>query len=334
MKQGAFWGGALLAVYLASGVYLVRGNEVALVRRCGKADRALVAGGLHVDLPWPFVRIERVNVHELRTITVGIAAAEAFSGAGFLQDVNLDRQGEFLTGDKNILNVQVNVHFWITDPQAYFFGCQTPETGLRLLAESLVAGTIGQSSVDFVHPLGLNELQASLTQAVRREVRLEPWGLDVDSVTIAGVLPPVEVKAAFLDVSNARAERDRIVSQEKSRAEQRLAAAQAAVRQTLDRAESERLARVESARGSADRFLNVVGQFQTEAESGGQTAEEVRRATMRRLLANALDELLPKLAGKILLDPTKPVDLTIFPPLAEERRDARTEEGRRGEDRR
>src|SRR5579863_9560193 len=138
MKRTLVCGAALVAAYLASGIYVVRGNEAGLVRRFGKADRMLVSGGLHIDLPWPFVRIERVNVHELRTITIGIAAPQAFSGAGFLQELNLDRHGEFLTGDKNILNVQVNVQYWISDPHDYFFGCQAPETGLQLLAESLV----------------------------------------------------------------------------------------------------------------------------------------------------------------------------------------------------
>lgn len=330
MKRRTVWGAALLALYLASGLYIVRGNEHALVKRCGRADRALVAGGLHLDLPWPFVRIERVNVHELRTITIGIAAGEAFPGAGFLQDLNLDRQGEFLTGDKNILNVQVAVHYMISDPHRYFFECQSPDVRLRLLAESMVTEKIAQSSVDYVHPLGLNELQVLLTQSVRQAIENEPWGIAVDNVTIAGVLPPVEVKAAFLDVSNARAERDRVISQEESRREKMLEASRAAVQQIRDRAEAERQAKVESARGSADRFERVVAQFQTEAESGGQTAAEVRRATMRRLLAGALDELLPKLAGKVLLDPTKPVDLTIFPERDEpKRRDELKNEAKR-----
>lgn len=313
MKRRTVWGAALAALYLASGLFIVRGNEHALVKRFGRADRALVAGGLHLDLPWPFVRIERVNVHELRTITIGIAAGEAFPGAGFLQDLNLDRQGEFLTGDKNVLNVQVAVHYMISDPHRYFFECQSPDVRLRLLAESMVTEKIAQSSVDYVHPLGLNELQVLLTQAVRQAIEKEPWGIAVDNVTIAGVLPPVEVKAAFLDVSNARAERDRVISQEESRREKMLEASRAAVQQIRDRAEAERQAKVESARGSADRFLRVVAQFQIEAETGGQTAGQVRRATMRRLLAGALDELLPRLAGKVLLDATKPVDLTIFP---------------------
>ncbi len=322
MKRLFGWVAGVAAIYIASGLYVVRGNEQALVKRFGKAEAALVAGGLHCDLPWPFVRIERVNVNELRTITVGIAATESFNGAGFLREINLDRQGEFLTGDKNILNVQAIVHYAIADPRRYFFDCRSPDTGLRLLAESLVTEKIAQCGVDYVHPLGLNELQMLLTRAVREAAERQPWGIAVDRVTIAGA-PPVEVKAAFVDVSNARAEKDRMISQDESRREKLLAASEAKAQQILDRAEAERLARVESARGSADRFLRVVAQFQNEAESGGQSAAEVRRATMRRLLAAALEELLPRLADKVVMDPNKPADLTIFPPRGEPPRERR-----------
>jgi membrane protease subunit HflK len=312
MKRALSWGAAVLAVYLASGFYIVRGNEQAVVRRFGRADQALLSGGLHFDLPWPFVRLERVNRHELRTLTIGITTGESPDGAGFLRNINLDRQGEFLTGDKNIINIQASVHYAIATPHDYFFGCQSPDTGLKLLAESLVAEKVAQSSVDYIHPLGLKELQALLTQKLREAVDGQGWGIAVDSVTLVG-MPPVEVKAAFLDVSNARAEKDRLLSQEQSRAERLLAASRAVVQQTLDRAQAERLSRVESARGSADRFVRLVEQFQSEAESGKQSPADVRRATMQRLLASALDELLPKLARKVLLDPTRPVDLTIFP---------------------
>ena len=329
MKRAGLSGAALLAVYFATGFYVVRGNEQALVRRFGKADQALVAGGLHFDLPWPLATIARVNVHELRTLSVGIAAGEAFDGAGFLRTADvgrtgfdqqgLDREGEFLTGDKNILNLQVNVHYAVNDPHRYLFGCKSPETGLKLLAESLVAQNVAQSSVDYVHPLGLNELQALLTQAARRAVEREPWGLVVDRVTIAGVLPPVEVKAAFLDVSNARAERDRVVSQEHSRAEKLMAASRAAAGQLADRAQADRLTRVESARGSADRFLRIVEQFRLEAGSEGAAYDNVRQATMQRLWSSALEELLPKLARKILVDPAQQLDLMLFNPPEPER---------------
>jgi len=316
--------GVILLLYLATGFYVVRGNEQALVRRFGKADQALVAGGLHFDLPWPLARIERVNVHELRTLSIGISASEIFDGGGFLLNADrerrgLDRAGEFLTGDKNILNLQVNVHYAVNDPHRFLFGSKAPETGLKLLAESLVTEHVGQSSVDYVHPLGLNELQVLLTQAARRAAEREPWGILVDRVTIAGVLPPVEVKAAFLDVSNARAERDRVVSQEYSRAEKLLAASRAAAGQLADRAQSDRLTRIESARGAADRFVRIVEQFRLETGSEGASYADVRNGTMQRLWSSALEELLPKLARKILIDPSQPIDLMLFKPAEPEK---------------
>lgn len=321
----------LLGIYLASGFYIVRGNEQVVLQRFGKAVPGLVAGGLHYDLPWPFTAVRRVNVHELKTLVIGMAPNEAFDGAGFLSAANLDRQAEFLTGDKNVLNLQVNVHYAILEPHRYFFGSKSPDTGLKLLAESLITETVAQSSVDYVHPLGLSELQVLLTRALSEAARRQDWGVAVDNVAIAGVLPPVEVKAAFLDVSNARAERDRGINEEQARAEKLLAGSGAAARQTRDRAEAERLARVESARGAADRFLRVIEQFRQEAKSGTQQPGDVRRATMRRLLAAALEELLPRLGRKIIVDPDQPADISIFAP----REPARVEgEGAKTEDRR
>ena len=51
---------ALCLVYLATGMFIVRGNEQALVRRFGRAVLPLKDSGLHYDLPWPLARIDRI----------------------------------------------------------------------------------------------------------------------------------------------------------------------------------------------------------------------------------------------------------------------------------
>ena len=67
----------LFLAWLATSVYVVPANERAVVRRCGRLVRdadgvvALRASGLHVDWPWPFSRVDRVNVQEVRTLSVG-----------------------------------------------------------------------------------------------------------------------------------------------------------------------------------------------------------------------------------------------------------------------
>lgn len=313
MKQAIGWIAVAVVAYLACGLYVVRGNEQALVRRFGHARLPMAASGLHYDLPWPFTQIDRVNVNEERTLAIGAAGGEAVSGGGFLTEIAIDRQAEFLTGDKNILNLNLVVQYRVADPYRYLCSGRSPEVGLKLLVESIATDVISRCGVDYVHPLGLNELRSLLTREAQAAVESQAWGLTVDDVTISGVFPPVEVKAAFLDVSNARAERERGINEELARSEKTQAAAEAKAQQTRDRAESGKNARVETARGAADRFTSVVSGFAREATSSGTSVEEVRRRAMQRAFASTIEELLPKLAVKVLLGTEGATDLTIFP---------------------
>lgn len=299
-------------LYAASGFYIVKGNQQALVRRFGKARPPLVGSGLHYDLPWPLAQVDRINLHEVRAVSVGIPSGET-DGRGVLIDGMVERQAEFLTGDKNILHVQVHVPYQIVDPYQYAFSSESTETSLRLLAESVVTEVIAQSGVDFVHPLGLHELREILTRRLRAAADSQQWGIAVEDATIVGVFPPVEVKASFLDVSNARAEKERIINEEQTRGERLLAGAKAAARQMQDKAQSDRHARVEAARGSADRFRHIIGQFQRESQTGAPSYAAARHMTMLRMYSAALEELLPRLARKVILDAGKPIDFTIFP---------------------
>jgi len=304
---------AVLLLYLATGFYIVRGDEQAVVRRFGKARFPLVTSGLHYDLPWPWSQVDRLNLQQMRTVTIGLTTREPLGDSGFLRELTFDREAEFLTGDKNILNLQVNVQFQVTDPYRFLFASESPEIALRLLAESLVTDVVARSGVDYVQPLGLIELQVLLTDLLRQEVERQAWGVSVEDVTITSVLPPIEVKAAFLDVSNARAEKDRVIHAEQMRGEQLLARTRATAQQLLDRATGERHARVEAARGAADRFLKIVAQFRQEAETGPHAYATVRDLARHRMYTSMLEELLPRLAGKLFLNTERPVDLTIFP---------------------
>ena len=66
----------IVAAYFATGFFTVPANEVAVVRRFGQAVFPARTSGLRFDLPWPFVRIDRVNLNAIRTLTLGEAALE------------------------------------------------------------------------------------------------------------------------------------------------------------------------------------------------------------------------------------------------------------------
>ncbi len=319
MKRLLIVTGLLAVAYVASGFYIVKGNEKALVRRFGKAQLPLVGSGLHYALPWPMSTVSRINPNEVRTLQVGGAVSELIEGDQFLLAAQQYQSSEFLTGDKNILNLQVNVQFRLSEAGAaeYLFGSVNPEAHLRLITESLVADVVARSGVDFVHPLGLAELRAILTRRVDELVTSHNLGIVIENVTIEGVSPPLLVKQAFLDVSNARASKERFINEAQAYREQTVAAAHADARQLSDRAKTARRTSIESARGKADRFRNIVAQFRADEQSGVQTYAQSRQMAQRQMYIEMLETIIPKLAGKTLLDSDKPVNLTIFPETSE-----------------
>src|SRR4051812_1313909 len=104
MKRWSLILAILLAAYVASGMYIVQGNQKAVVRRFGSivstlsGETALRASGLHYDLPWPFAIIDRVNFNEIRTLTVGLSEATDLEESGFLQSVTPVHVSQFITG--------------------------------------------------------------------------------------------------------------------------------------------------------------------------------------------------------------------------------------------
>ena len=320
MKRVSLVLAMLLAVYVASGTYIVKGNQKAVVRRLGwvvstlSGDTALRASGLHYDLPWPFAKIDRVNFNEIRTLTVGLAESADLEESGFLQSVTPVHVSQFITGDKNILNLQINVHYRISETHCrdFLFASRSGEQRLKLLVESTAADLVTRSGVDFVHPLGLGQLREMLTTRVRKLADEQQLGVEVEEVAINSVYPPVRVKADFLDVQNARADREKFINAARAYSVSKLETARAESRKTLDEAASYRDRAIEAARGSAESFNKFVAQLHAEETAGIHSYEQARNMAMQRLYVDAMRDILKKAGGKVLLDSGEEVDLTIF----------------------
>jgi membrane protease subunit HflK len=310
----------LIGAYLATGLYVVRGNEKVAVRRFGRAIRGsegrvqLQPSGLHYELPWPFSRIDRVNVHEVRTMTIGVGDSDEIPEGGFLRSLETANRSQFLTGDKNILHMQVTAQYHVSESAAddYLFRTESSQEQLQQIVEAVVTDLVSRSGVDFVHPLGQVELNAMLTADVRRLAATERLGIEVDDVTINAVYPPVLVKAYFLDVTSARADKINSVNEANAYAEQRRAAATAEVRRTRDEAASYRQQTVESARARAESFTRMVGQFRDEERSGIHSYAQSRKIALDRYYVDTMRDVLKSVSAKVLLDSSEPADLTIF----------------------
>jgi membrane protease subunit HflK len=324
MKRIALGGALLVAVYLATGFYVVRGNEKAAVRRFGRFIRtpenrvALEGSGLHYTLPWPCSDVERINLNEVRTLSIGMGEVAEPGAGGFLRSLEAENRSQFLTGDKNILHLQINAQYRVAEPAVEDFLSRSaaPERHLERIVEAVATGLIAQSGVEFVHPLGPVELNALQTAGVRRLAEEQRLGVEIDDVAINAVYPPILVKSYFLDVTSARADKINSINEGLAYAEARHSAAQAEARSTLDEAASYRQQTVESARAEAESFSRLIEQLRHEEQSGagGRTYVQARQMALTRRYYDTMRDVLKTVATKVLLNSGEPADLTIFTP--------------------
>lgn len=307
--------------WCSTGLYMVQSNERAVVCAFGRVQRdsagnvELMKSGLRFTWPWPLSQVDRLKLNKTQTLMIGLKSTpEASDVDAFLQPVANGTQSQFLTGDKNIMNVQITVQYRISETQADRYLFQTVEGSKQLSArvESIAADLIARSGADFVHPLGLGVLRELLTQRARQAAEQLQLGLYVEDVTISSVSPPIRVKRDFLDVTNARADREKYIQSAHAFAEQQLAAAQAEANQIDNESRSYRRRVIESARGEEASFRELVSKLQQFGSLETVEYQTARNLALQRRYMDTMESILASVAGKVFLDSGKPVDITIF----------------------
>lgn len=312
--SGLRWGlVAAGVVYLATGFYVVGGNEQAAVRRFGRLVQPLKSSGWHYDLPWPLSRVDRINLTAVRVLTVGMVATPM--GEELLPAVR-ETPSVFLTGDKNVLQLRATVQYRVSDELLadFLFAHERFEEQLRRLLTAALSDASANSGVDYLHTIGLAELHEWLTIRLRDDAARLRMGIEIDRVTLDSAEPPLRVQADFLDVANARTETARAEQDARTYSEQRVTATEAEGRQRQDRARQDVQTKLAQAQGRAARFNSLVNQLQSEATTTGRPYIDGRRRAEQRLTIDTWKTILARIPRPVIVDGRRPFDLQFVPP--------------------
>lgn len=296
---------AAIAVYLFSGIYVVKPEQNALVLRCGKQLPRAIPPGTHYHLPWP---IDRVYYFEPNTVkNIVISQPAIFSEAeiegevieeeaeGEQYDGGRVMGAEFLTGDENIIHIALDVQYRIGDPSQFVFGTTSPEKLVKAAAEMALAATAAHTPVDDLLTSGKRFVLARVKEACQNQLHFLEAGIEVIGVNFASVFPPAEVSDAFKDVASALEDKDRIINEAVGDQNEALYRARGNAQKQMSEAEGYRESKVNRAKGETDRFLTVLTEYRESGESV---------VTLNRLHIEAMEEVLSRVK-KYLIDPPK-----------------------------
>ncbi|MES2904526.1 MAG: FtsH protease activity modulator HflK [Pseudomonadota bacterium] len=177
---------------------LAAGMLLTTMHRIGPEERGVVTlfgrysstlqPGISFTLPAPIARVEKVNVSQIREISLGSAAEETL----------------MLTGDQNIIDIAYQVRWSIKDPEQFLFELRTPEDTIRQVAESSMRQVVAQVSLQDAIGNRRGEIEGNVQDEMQRTLDRYRSGVTIRGVAIRQADPPGAVNDAFKEVTAAQ----------------------------------------------------------------------------------------------------------------------------------
>jgi len=265
--------GVLLAIWLASGVFIVQEGQAGVVLQFGKYLYT-TGSGIQWRLPYPFQSQEIVNMAQVRSIEIGNDTT--------VQATNL-KDASMLTSDENIVDVHFAVQYRISDPAAYLFNNVDPDGTVEQAAETAVREIVGKHPMDYVLYDGREQVAIDLQASTQKILDAYKTGILISSVTLQNVQPPAQVQDSFDDAVKATQDRERLKNDAQAYANKVIPQANGDAARMIEQARGY-AARVQAqAQGDADRFKSVLAQY---AKAPAVTRERMYLDTMQQIYQN------------------------------------------------
>lgn len=296
----ALAGAALVALWGATGFYVVNPGEVGVETVFGVYSGPPVEPGLHWNYPMPIGHVETPNVQQRFTTEIGFRRAATAS---------TEVQGEslMLTKDENIIKIEAVV-LWRIRPeqvQQFLFEIQEPEDSVKKAVESAIREIIGQSEFQAATTAGRANIESQALTLAQKMLDSYHAGINIEQVSLQDVGAPQEVIDAFLDVQRASNDATSAVNDAQAYRNQVVQGAQGQAVQMVRQAEAYKAEKVANAHGEAQRFLSVYEQYKLDPSL---TERRIYLESMQNIFGGMNKVLIDQSAGGSGAVPYLPLD--------------------------
>jgi membrane protease subunit HflK len=276
----------IAVVWLLSGIYVVQPDEQGVVQRFG-AYVERTTPGINYHLPWPIETVQTPQVTREQQLNIGYRAD---TQAG--RDV--PEESLMLTGDENIVDINVTIFWVIKDAAAYLFNVENPPDALdatvKAVAESAMREVVGKNQIEPILTENREAIQDEVRTLMQATLDSYGAGVSVTRVQMQKADPPSQVIDAYRDVQAARTDQDRMRNEAEAYANRVIPEARGEAARIIQQSEGYKQQTVAEAQGEAQRFLAVYEQF--------KKAPDVTR---RRMYLETMQQVLSGM-NKVIVD--------------------------------
>ncbi len=273
----------VVVIWVGSGFYRVQPDEQGVVLRFG-AYAYWTPPGLHWHLPWPVESVETPTVTRINRTEIGYRSAPG-GNVETGQDNNTGRdvlaESLMLTGDENIIDIDVAVFWRISNAAAFLFNTARPETLVRGVAESSMREVIGRTPIQPALGPMRGQIEADVLKQTQEILDRYNAGVEITQVQLQKVDPPDAVIESFRDVQRANTDAERMRNEAESYRNDIVPRARGDAARIVAEGQGAKAASVAEATGQSQQFDSVLKAY--------QAAKDV---TLRRMYLDTMENVL------------------------------------------
>lgn len=273
----------IIFLWVGSGFYTIKSGEEAAILRFGKYKTTVTKAGLNWHMPYPIEKVDKVNVFEVKRLEFGYKTLEDKTYGEYAKYAEVPvTETLMLTGDENMVNVEIAIQYKIRSAVDYLFNVKDQERTLRIASESAIRRVIANHFLDEVLTENKFEIQKEIMDDLQEICDNYTLGVSIIAVQLQDVYPPDEVDAAFKDVANAREDRNSYINEAESYKNEIIPKARGNAAAIKNEALAYKEKRIAEAKGDVANFVQILDRY--------ELGKDVTRI---RMYLETMEEILP-----------------------------------------
>lgn len=230
----------IIGIWFVNGFHTINQSERGVITRLGKVENALAMPGLNWYPPL-IDKVYRVDTQGTRSINV---------------------RGYMITAGENLVYVEMNVQYRISDPKKYLFNVTNVTDSLTQAADSALRSEVGSTNMDSILSDGRSVIEAKTKALLEQTIDTYDMGIRIVDLNFQTASPPGEVQAAYNDAIKAREDKMSEINKADADSVQYKQEAEGKAARIIAEANAYKITLEFEAQGDVERFEQLLPEYQ------------------------------------------------------------------------
>jgi membrane protease subunit HflK len=166
--------------------------------------------------------------------------------------------------------------------------------------ESAIRQVVGKNTMDYILTEGRSDIADKIKEKSQELLNMYATGLEITTVNMQDAQPPEQVQAAFSDAVKAREDKQRLINEAQTYANDILPKSRGKAARMLEEAKAYKSQVISKSEGEASRFNQILAEYIKAPEV---TKERLYRETMESVLATTSKVVVDSKANSMMYLP-------------------------------